>query len=169
MSETITKNLYKDLSVEDVFFYLDYVDGNFYWKNPTSRRVKKGGLAQVFGQRYFHLSINNKRYMKHKLVFFIHHGYAPKIIDHIDGNTLNNNIQNLREADKFQNRWNAKVRKQSSIGLKGVTYHPQTKKFRARISCKYKIYSLGLYKTKEEAHQAYCKASLELHKEFGRF
>ena len=167
--ETINKSLYKDLSVDDVHFYLEYVDGDFYWKNPTSRRVKKGGLAQVSGHRYLHLSINKKTYMKHKLVFFIHHGYAPKIIDHIDGNPLNNKIENLREADKYQNTWNAKVRKHSSIGLKGVTFHPQTKKFRARIRCFDKIYSLGLFPTKEEAHQAYCSASMFLHKDFGRF
>lgn len=167
--ETINKSLYKDLSVDDVYFYLDYVDGNFYWKNTTSRRVKKGDLAQVSGKRYLHLSINNKRYMKHKLIFFIHHGYAPKIIDHIDGNPLNNKIENLREADKYQNTWNSKVRKDSSIGLKGVTFHPQTNKYRSRIRCKYKTYSLGLFKTKEEAYQAYCQASLRLHQEFGRF
>ena len=52
----------KDLSVDDVHFYLDYIDGNFYWKNPTSRRVKNGGLAQVSGHRYLHLSINKKNY-----------------------------------------------------------------------------------------------------------
>ena len=163
------KFYYKDLSINDVFFYLDYINGNFYWKNPTSFRVKKGELAQVQGQRYLHLTINKKRYVKHKLVFFIHHGYAPKIIDHIDGNPLNNEISNLREADKYQNTWNAKVRRHSSIGLKGVTFHPQTKKYRARIRCKHKTYSLGLFATKEEAHQAYCKASLTLHQEFGRF
>jgi len=167
--ENTKKSLYKDLSVEDVFFYLEFKDGNFYWKNPTSNRVKKGDLAQVYGQRYLHLSINGKRYTKHKLIFFIHHGYAPKIIDHIDGNPLNNQIDNLREADKYQNTWNAKVRKSSSIGLKGVTFHPQTKKYRARIRCKYKTYSLGLFETKEDAHQAYCKASMTLHQEFGRF
>ena len=167
--EIIKKSLYKDLSVDDVHFYLDYIDGNFYWKNPTSNRVQKGDLAQVYGQRYLHLTINWKRYTKHKLIFFIHHGYAPNIIDHIDGNPLNNKIENLREADKYQNTWNAKVRKHSSIGLKGVTFHPQTKKYRARIRCKNKIYSLGLYETKEEAHKAYCQASITLHLDFGRF
>ena len=170
MTDTlVTKFFYKDLLVEDVLFYFDYKNGLFYWKNPTSIRVKKGDFAQVFGQRYMHVSVNKKRYMIHKLVFFIHHGYVPEIVDHIDGNSFNNKIENLREVDKYQNTWNAKVRKHSKTGLKGVTFHPQTNKFRARIRCKNKIYSLGLFTTKEDAHQAYCNASLIFHKEFGRF
>ena len=168
-SKLKNQTFYKDLTLEKLFFYLDYVDGNFYWKNPTSVRVKKGELAQVEGNRYFHVSINKKRYMLHKLVFFIHHGYVPKIVDHVDGNPSNNKIENLREADKYQNNWNAKVRKHSRTGLKGVTFHPQSGKYRARIRCINKIYSLGLFATKEDAHQAYCIGSIILHKDFGRF
>jgi HNH endonuclease/AP2 domain len=165
----MTEFLYKGLSTKDVLSYLTYRDGVFYWENPLSVRVKKGDVAQVLGNRYMHVSINRKRYMIHKLVFFIHHEYVPNIVDHIDGNPLNNEIDNLREADKYKNNWNAKIRKHNRTGLKGVTYHPQTGKYRARIRCMDKVYSLGLFAKKEDAHQAYCIGSIILHKDFGRF
>ena len=41
LNENTEKSLYKDLTVDDVFFYLDFKDGDFYWKNPTSNRVRK--------------------------------------------------------------------------------------------------------------------------------
>lgn len=54
------------------------------------------------------------------------------------------------------------------IGFKGVDFHKNTKKYRARITVHRKSHCLGYFYTPEEAAAAYAKASLELHGEFGR-
>jgi hypothetical protein len=37
------------------------------------------------------------RQYAHRLVWLYHHGFMPKMITHIDGDTKNNRIENLRE------------------------------------------------------------------------
>lgn len=65
---------------------------------------------------------NNHKYTiyKHVLVFFIHNGYVPEEVDHIDGNTLNNEPSNLRDSTRSQNCSNRKVFSNNALGVKGV-------------------------------------------------
>lgn len=90
------------------------------------------------------------------------------LVDHKDGNGLNNRRKNLRLATATQNACNKTVQSNSASGLKGVVYHPETKKWRARIFLDGKTYSLGLHRTPEDAHRAYTEASGTIHGEFGR-
>ena len=55
--------------------------------------------------------------------------YIPNIVDHIDGNSSNNCIENLRDANKAQNGWNSKLNKNNSSGIRGVSWNKQTKKW----------------------------------------
>lgn len=103
-------------------------------------------------------------------LIFIHHiikgrkeGYD---IDHINGNRLDNRIENLRFATRSQNKMNAKVYKNNKLGLKGVHFVEKTHKFRASITLNKKKSMLGTFKTKEEAARAYDKKAKELFGEF---
>ncbi len=93
---------------------------------------------------------------------------AGMCVDHIDRDGLNNRRANLRVATPEQNRHNSKMLCTNTSGLKGVHWRDDQKKWRAQITVAGKKKNLGYFPTKEEAHAAYCKASQELHGEFGR-
>jgi hypothetical protein len=92
-----------------------------------------------------------------------------EIVDHIDGNSINNCRLNLRLATISENNRNAKLRKDSSSGYKGVSYNKQRKKWGASINIDSKTIFLGLFSTAEEAYRVYCEAAREYHGDFARF
>lgn len=88
------------------------------------------------------------------------------VIDHKDYDALNNKIDNIRLATKAQNNFHVKIRKDNSSGYKGV--FKNYKGWGSKISVNKEIIYLGTFRTKEEAHVAYCAASKKYHGEFGR-
>jgi phosphotransferase system IIB component len=102
----------------------------------------------------------------HRLVYQ-HYGKdwnETQTIDHIDGNTHNNHISNLRIATQQQQQFNKPVCKTNKLGVKGVT--KAGKRYRAMISINKKQTHLGIFDTIEEARQAYETKARELHGEF---
>jgi len=87
-------------------------------------------------------------------------------IDHIDGNTLNNQRNNLRFCTQSENMRNRRKQSNNTSGYVGVTYHKQVKKWRAETHLNGKHISLGLYEDIIEAAKAYNKFAIENHKEF---
>lgn len=94
---------------------------------------------------------------------------SHEIVDHIDGNSLNNTRSNLRICTRAQNCLNSKRPKHNTSGYKGVAWSKKNNKWQATIKFNGKLHWLGLFDTPEEAHKAYCKAATELHGEFARF
>lgn len=95
-------------------------------------------------------------------------GYKDgKIVDHIDGNTLDNRKSNLRVCSNAENCRNGRTRK-NNTGYKGIYYVHKKKLYRARITVNYKTYTIGHYHTAEEAYEARCKALEGFHGEFAR-
>lgn len=90
------------------------------------------------------------------------------VVDHIDGNGLNNRRKNLRVVSVEQNARNSSLSKRNTSGYKGVYFQKALGKWGAKICRKGKQNFLGYFGTPEEAYTAYCKASEELHGEFGR-
>lgn len=89
-----------------------------------------------------------------------------KEADHINGNGLDNRIENLRTCTRQQNMMNCRSPLWKKNGYKGVSVHKTTGLWRARINFNGKEYSLKYHKTKEDAALAYNKKALEL---FGQF
>lgn len=147
----------------------EYRDGNLY-------RIKGGGgekagclagwITTCNGREYRKMSINKKIIYVHQAIFFYHHGYLPKYIDHIDGNSLNNKIENLREATQSQNLANSNFRKNNTSGFKGVVYRKDTKKWASQIMIDGKHKSLGCFTNKFDAYRAYVNGAK---KYFGDF
>ncbi|WWC81820.1 pathogenesis-related transcriptional factor and ERF protein [Burkholderia phage vB_BpP_HN03] len=104
----------------------------------------------------------------HRLIWFIHHGTVPDLLDHEDTNTSNNRIGNLRIATEKQNRANSHGHKDSSTGVKGVYYEPRTNKYTVRVTVDYQQHWGGRHSTIQEATAAATALRERLHKEFAR-
>ncbi len=89
-----------------------------------------------------------------------------EVVDHINGDGLDNRRCNLRvTSQKFNNR-NARKRKKGTSIYKGVHFCEVTKKWKAQIQINKKKKSLGGYFTEKEAAEAYNEEALKLFKEF---
>jgi len=97
---------------------------------------------------------------------------APKgmVVDHINGDSLDNRKENLRVCTHQENQMNRRINKDNTSGYKGVYYDAKNKKnsWYAKIMFNYKLIHIGYYKTKEEAARAYDQKAIELFGEFAQ-
>jgi len=92
-----------------------------------------------------------------------------EMVDHADGDGLNNCRNNLRLATHTQNMANKRRPKNNKSGYKGVFWLKSHNKWRAEIARKGKKIFLGYFDTPEEGYEAYIKAAIEHDGEFVRF
>lgn len=105
-------------------------------------------------------SVNErKKLFMHQLIM------DAKMIDHINGDKLDNRKQNLRICTHQQNMQNSRPRKGTSP-YKGVSWHNTRKEWRAQIYHNGKKMHLGSFATDVEAARAYNKKARELFGEF---
>jgi hypothetical protein len=139
------------------------------WK-VWNARYANNIVSCISSNGYGRVSVDSNRYLVHRIIWKLVTGNDPiKLIDHIDGNRLNNRVSNLREANDSENQWNSLAQKNNKLGIKGVRLDKNGKNYCARITHYGKEYGLGTYDTIEEASLAYQKASLKYHGEFGNF
>ena len=150
--------------------HYDPLTGIFTRKVRTAQRHQVGDRADfvVTGNSlkgYHRVTIDSVRYLAHRLAWFYVYGTWPvNDIDHLDTNRGNNRIANLRDVTNQINRENIRAPKASNkCGFLGVVYHPEAKKWRARIQTNGKGKHIGLYETPEEAHDAYVIAKRKVH------
>jgi len=146
-----------------------YKDGELYWSEVTSNRIKKDTIAGSLTEHgYKFISINKKRVYVHRLIFFIFNGYYPKYVDHINGNKSDNRIENLRECTNSQNVANRNKLSTNKSGFKGVHFVKSNGKWRAQITIDSKPKHLGYFSNPEEANEAYRIEYKNHFKEFAR-
>lgn len=144
----------------------------------VSAKVDDSDFADVSNFKWYCLS-GRKKYAARRngKKITLMHRFLMKaneniLIDHKNGDGLDNRRQNLREATRSQNQCNATsmIRKNNRSGYRGVTKHPKgiNKPWRATIIVNWKQISLGYFKTKEDAAIAYNDAAKKYHGEFAR-
>jgi hypothetical protein len=112
----------------------------------------KAGLSSghLASDGYLILCFKRKRFLAHRLAWLMYYGTEPKqVIDHIDGNRLNNKIQNLRDVSNSENLINNKRNRNG--GLRNTHYCNSRKKWVARICFQDRDVTIGRYNTEEEA------------------
>lgn len=145
-----------------------------YEPSGTLRRVvgarKPYPWRDICGGRYKVCTVGGKTRYLHRLIWQYHHGREPSMVDHINGDTTDNRIENLRECTAAQNQYNSRRKRNNRSGRKGVVYHKKCtgKPWHAKIRVKGKVISLGYHPTVEEAGAAYDAAAKRYAGEFAR-
>ena len=146
-----------------------YEDGKLIRKVTITSRAKKGNVVGTLSTSgYLACSVLGKRVLVHRMIFLMHHGYLPEVVDHIDGNPFNNHIENLRAATAYENMQNQKMHKRNTSGVKGVSWNKAKKQWEAIIGCNGKRERLGWFDSIAEAKVVIEKARTEMHGEFAR-
>lgn len=146
--EAMSKDLFIDLEKQEVF------------KVSNGKKLKKFILVGTgkYNKPYVivRVSINGKAYKfrLHRLFFYWKHNYLPSLVDHIDRNSFNNNIENLRDIDASGNSRNSSKIKGTSSRHKGVYWNKKSKKWVANFFGNYKTTYIGLYNSEDDAGQA---------------
>ena len=146
----------------------------------TPAVIDEKDIPIVIGHRWFAV-----KDLRHRTTYARAHSYVPPhtsfrmhrlilgvsesdMVDHRDGNGLNNRRSNIRTSTQPQNARNRVKRKNSACRYKGVWLH--NKKWRAVIYTggrnTRKAHHLGVYASQEEAAQAYDQVAREFHGEF---
>jgi len=142
----ITQKITKEL--------FSYERGRLSWRISPANHIKTGDLAGTISIKgYRCIRINNKGHYEHRIIFLMFKGYLPKYLDHIDGDGLNNNIENLRECTESQNQHNRSLNKNNRSGVKGVSWDAKSKQWRAGLVAKREFIYLGLFWDIETAAQ----------------
>lgn len=145
----------------DIFYIKD---SGLYWKETFGPRSKKDSRAGGINNKgYRRVLVGTKRWLEHRILFYMYHGYLPKIVDHADGDTLNNSIENLREATSGKNRANSKRNYSNRVGYKGVDFR-ENRGYRVRVKSK----EYGYFETPELAARHYDKIAKEWFGEFAK-
>ena len=146
----------------------DRESGTFHWRISPRNGIGVGAVAGCANRRnYWQIRLDGRPYLAHRLAFLHVLGRLPnKVVDHIDGDTLNNRWINLREASHSQNGGNTRLSRRNTSGFKGVSYHAGAGKWRATLGQGGRAIYLGLFDTPEAAHHAYIDAARD---HFGEF
>ena len=127
--------------------------------NEEFKVLKGTAHIQLCGKYKQHQTcINGRLYTTSRLVAVAFHGLditdSRKLVDHINGDSLDNRAVNLRIASPSQNQQNRK-------NAKG--YQKAGKLWYSKISANNVKYNLGAFKTEEEALRAYREAKIKYH------
>lgn len=130
---------------------LEYRDGVLV--SRVKRHLVEVGdiLGSISPRGYLIIKLDNKDYKAHRIVYKLHHGTVPDIVDHIDGNPLNNKIENLRSASSSQSLYNRRRPINNKSGVKGVCWNKRNKKWFAQCYVEGKQHHLGSFDSLEEA------------------
>jgi len=80
------------------------------WKRWNKRYANKEIWKLSSDKKYLNVNFLNKNYKTHRVIWCMCFGEWPKgEIDHIDGNTFNNRITNLRDVTIRTNRKNRTI------------------------------------------------------------
>lgn len=148
-----------------------YDNGKLIWIGKESPRRQRGNVVGTKGSHgYLSCFFNGKLWLIHRIIYALHHdskSLQGMTVDHIDGNRLNNKIENLRIATYSENLSNKKLVRNTS-GEKNVCWNKKTNKWRVRVNFQMNKYEIGSFENFDDAVMAARNARQKIHKQFAR-
>ena len=117
------KNIISYKEVSELFDY-NYETGEVTWK-VTKGAAKKGKSTGCPSNGYLVVRFNGKLERLHRVIMSLilrRDILRDEIVDHINGDKLDNSYRNLRVGSSSQNNQNQRVRKNNTSGCKGVSW-----------------------------------------------
>lgn len=121
-------------------------------------------VLQSGKRQYASTTVDSKTRLLHRAIM---RPRPDQVVDHINGDTLDNRKSNLRVCSTSQNSKNRAHT--GPTPYKGVSWMNSKGAWRARIKVEYKEIHLGLFDSAEDAATAYNFAAYELHRDFAKF
>ena len=131
--------------------YIAIVDDDDFEKVSKHKWCVKKTSHNVYAKRYS----NSKTIDMHHVIIERKEGF---VVDHINGDGLDNRKENLRLCTHSENMKNIKMRKDNLSGVRGVYWNAIAKKWHCQIQFNGKKIYLGLFKELDDA-----KNTIELH------
>jgi hypothetical protein len=133
----------------------------------NSRWAGKEAFTADDGMGYRQGAIFGRLYRAHRVIWCMVHGAWPvEMLDHIDGNTSNNRLSNLRGATYAENNRNVRSADGSTSEYLGVFWSKSESRWVAAIKPQRRKITLGRFKDECDAARAY-DAAARVH--FGTF
>lgn len=140
------------LNIIDEWFCYNNKTQRLHWrKRPQSKVNLKKPAGYKGSHTYWTLNFKGSAYSVHRITYLLFHRSIPDgyVIDHINGNTNDNRIENLRAVPHFANIANCKiVNKNKRFTCVKPTSH---KTFKTEITWDGERRQLGTFKTPQEA------------------
>ena len=160
---------------DEINALFEYRDGDLWWKErPSYSHVdmtKPAGYIHPTGYR--RIRISGKQYLAHRLIYKLHNPdwditdtSQDNSLDHINGDGLDNRIENLRSATQSQNKVNAGKNKNNTSGYKGVTWHKPAGTWMVQVMLNGKSHYGGLFDNLKDAAVRAAQMREQMHGEF---
>lgn len=110
------------MKFQDIFSYSELSPSGLIWKIKQGSRKQGTPVGRISEHGYFVVSLFNTTHRVHRIIWeLLREPIPPKmLIDHIDGNRLNNIISNLRVVTASENARNSKKSSRNCTGIHGV-------------------------------------------------
>lgn len=125
-------------------FDYEQATGTLVWKRRlengigvasfNARFAGKPALNNISKQGYRRGCVKGSYLYAHRVIWKMETGEDPVVIDHIDGDTLNNKYSNLRSVSQAENSRNASRRTDNSSGVTGVTWDRRSLRWVAEVN-----------------------------------
>lgn len=126
--------------------------GKFTWLKTLGSKRMQGEEAGCKTEKGILIGYDKSLYRSHRLAWLFVYGKWPdNQIDHIDGNPLNNKLDNLRDVESRENQLNCKLGSNNTSGHKGVNYDKERENWYSCIYDNGKYVYLGAFKNYDEA------------------
>lgn len=164
-------------------FHYDESTGVLFWKERSLSFFKDEISQKKWNTRfagkpagslsengYLKITLDQRPYLAHRIVWKIKTGEEPDYIDHCDLDRSNNRFKNLRIVNQAQNRLNMDRNKRSISGLKNVSFRPENSinPWCVMVSRDGINHYGGSFPTKEKAFAVACVLRNKIHGEFAR-